>query len=203
MKTLAVFTAALMLAASGPAQAAPVPFQVSAFSFTPGAGYGVDASELGGTLLDVGFTTAPGLHNFVLNAPLDASTFTFGTITLQETGIINANETDDLGVLATLIFLDPFVGLRQLTAIGTATTGLIAGPDLDLTIDWAPLLVNFGNGGLFRLTMNSVNFRFSGQSQDVSTTVTLLRAPQMVAEPAPLALLGAALLAGALRRRRS
>lgn len=186
------------------AHAAPVAFSVSPVSFLPGAGYGVDANEVGGTLLDVSFTAAPGLQAFVLNAPGDSASFNFGSITLNEAGLINANETDSLGVLAVFLFAQPSAGAEAVTATGSAVTGLVGDLDIDLTIAWNPLDVAFGNGGLFRVTMDSVNFRFAGQTHDVDATIRLLSAPQPVNAPGTLALMGAALVAAAaaLGRRR-
>lgn len=185
---------ALTVVAVGGASAAPVSVSVSPFSFVPGAGYGVDGNEIGGTLLDVAFAVAPGFQNFVLNAPGNSAGFNFGSITLNESGLINANETDDLGVLARFLFQQPFAGLETVTASGTAVVGLVNDLDIDLTIAWNPLNVAFGNGGLLRITMDTLSFRFSGQSRDLSATVTLLNAPRDVPAPGTLALVGLALV---------
>lgn len=204
MKSL--FATALTVFGLSSAVAAPVSFSVSPISFVAGAGYGVDANEVGGTLLDVSFNAVPGFQGFVLNAPADSASLNFGSVTLNETGLINANETDDLGVLALFLFQQPFAGAQAVAASGTAVVGLVNDLDIDLTIAWNPLNVAFGNGGLFRITMDTLNFRLSGQTRDVTATVTLLNAPQPIPVPGTLvlALAGLALvnLVGVGRRGR-
>jgi len=194
--------AAGMMLAAPVAQAAPVDFQLSPVTFISGSGYGADASEAGGTLLGVSFSATVGAINFALNAVNDSFLFAFGSVTLDESGLINASETDNLGVAATFAFADPFAGLRNVIASGSATVGLVGDPAIDLTIDWNPVDVSFGNGGAFRIEMNTLNFDSSGQTRTQAARITLLAAPVPVPEPATLALVAAALGGLALSRRR-
>lgn len=189
----------------GAVQAAPVPFLVSPAAFTPGAGYGVDLFEGLGTLLDVEFAADAGFQSFSLAAAGDAHAFHFGRITLREPDFIRLAETDELDVAAHFLFLDPLFGVRTLTANGTARFGAIDDLRIDVAIDWAPILVAFGDGGLFSLNMDTQLFNQTGQTQDATATVRLLAAPLALPEPGSLALAGLALMAGALpaaRRRR-
>lgn len=187
-----------LIAAAGAASAAPIQFTVSPVSFTPSAGYGVDADESTGTLLDVGFAALTGVQNFTLNNVGDSFSFSFGTIVMNESGLIRSAETDDLSVTALFAFADPLAGLRAVAATGTATIGPVVDNQIDYTIDWAPRFVSFGDGGLFSITMDTNNFRQTGVTRTQSATITLLAVP----EPASLALVGAALLAGGVASRR-
>jgi hypothetical protein len=200
---------ALLVFSAAHAQAAAV--SVASFSFTPGSGYGVDASESSGSLLGVVFSnSAFSVQNFVLAGAGDSMSFDVATVQLTEPNAnsgINANETDNLGVAASLAFNGPFAGVVGLMATGVATTGAVSDAAADLTIDWAPVQLAFGAGGLLELALNDLTF--SGPATLTQTaTVTLLRAPEgatniaAVPEPGVLALFGAALAGLALTRRR-
>jgi hypothetical protein len=199
--SVAALVTCAALVFSAPAAADPVSFDVTPTAFTPDVGYGTGLGQL-----NVTFSVTSTQQLFALSNVGDASIFTFGTVTLVEPFFIGERELDHLNVSATFQFVDPLAGLQQVTAVGTAVYGLVndlGDPTaVDLTIDWAPLLVPFGDGGSFSIDMGDLSFTTGGQALTQQATVTLLSAPVQVPEPATLALVGIALVGiGAVRRR--
>jgi hypothetical protein len=178
-----VLPAALALAAVA-AQAAPVNVNVSSFGITPGSGYGVDADERTGTLLDVVFTNSFAAQSFSLDGAGAAYTFAVGSVQLRElnrhSGVLAA-ETDDLGVAASFTFTSPFGSVVEILATGTATPGPLSDSQADLTIDWNPVEVAFGLGGLLGVSLHDLLFNDIGTLAQ-QATISLLTAPQL---PAP------------------
>jgi len=83
---------------------------------------------------------------------------------------------------------------QNLAAVGTATTGSVADSHVDYTLTFAPVLVNFGNGGAFRIDLSDLSFVVAGPLE-LNGTVTLLAAPEAsqvtsspIPEPASLSL---------------
>lgn len=215
-KLLSSFSAAVMLAFSAGASAAPIPFTITAASFTPDSGYGVDASESPtGNLLDVRFSTAGFVtQNFALNAGGSFS-FTFGSINFNEPssgGGIDAGETDNLGISALLTFTAPTGMMQTITATGVATVGSVTDTQVDYVIDWSPIDALFGSGGSFRIELTDISFSDRG-TLNQGATITLLTVPEAdtpvnevpaneIPEPTSIILLGLGISCVTLARRR-
>ena len=197
-----------------PANAVPINFNITAGTFTPGTGYGVDASELPNdhpTLLDVIFSNgAFSLQNFNLNFVGDSHTFQFGTVNFAEpngngAAGINPGEQDNLGLTANFTFVNPLAGIQNVTAAGTAFVNQIDDVQTDYTLAWTPLIVNFGNTGQFQIDLTNLTFTDNG-TQNLDATITLLADDSNdqlpVPEPSSMLLLGSGLALTAIRRRR-
>jgi hypothetical protein len=213
-KVLSAVGAAAMLAFSSGASA--VPFTVTAVQFVPGPGYGLDRDETpNGNLLDVRFFNSIfTTQNFVLTAPGQSFTFNFGTIELAETeqggGIDGPQEMDDLQVSAKLTFTSPTVipATQTVNVIGNAVPGSISDSFVDYVIDWSPVLVSFGNGGQFKISLTDMSFSDQG-TQTQTVTITLLKLSDGLPsndidlpEPASTALLGLGIACVAFARRK-
>ena len=207
---LAIAGVALLIGSLASTAAHAVFFEITDASFSPGSGYGTDASETSSpTLLGVQFTTTVSLPlTFTLNTVGQSQTFTFGTVNLQEPnagGGILAAETDNLGVLANFTFTSPLGSTEAVSAVGTATAGSVSDSGVDYVLDWAPVLLDFGLGGQFRISLLDLSFSGAG-SQLQTGLITLLTLPRTVitvSEPVSVWLFGCGLvILGLLARRR-
>jgi hypothetical protein len=178
---------ALLAVAAAAAHAAPVTVSLSSFGFTVGSGYGVDASEKerdGATLLDVLFAGGAAPGSVMLQAAGDSVTLNLGTVTLREAsehgGILSA-EADNLGIAGSFSLLSPVNSPFLINTQGIATLGSVSDAEVDLKIQWQPVLVAFGNGGLLSILLNELSFT-SGGPLVQTATIALVNA---LTDPAP------------------
>ena len=137
------------------------PVSVSNFSFAPGSGYGVDANESSGTLLDVLFSSGFSAQSFTLGAVGDSRAVDLGSVAFRELNSqrgIRDNETDNLDVTASLTVTEPFSAMIQTLVTGSATAGSVSDVAIDFTIDCNPVQVAFGAGGLLEIALNDLSF---------------------------------------------
>ena len=197
------FSALFCLAASQVSLAAPVPFSITSGTWSNiGSGYGTGSDST----LDVTFVDTFSSTSFALNSVGNRWVFDIGFLRLNNEDSIGADETDNLDASWSFTFSDPLVSVQTLTATGVAFVGPTDDDAVDFTINWAPVFVDFGNGGRFKVEISGPLLRISTALTVVgAATFTLLALPSTTAVPEPGALaliaLGAVMLRSCRRKR--
>lgn len=188
MRTIAIIAALAIFSSGTSAQAGIMGFNVTS-SFSLGTGYGTDASEKSGTLLDVRYAGVTEVFDLSLTGT-SSHTYFFGTATMFEPNAhagITSNETDNLSVTGIFNFFSPTIGNDSFAAtVVGVSTGAVGDAATDYSVQFAAdsSTFDFGNGGKFQLTFpaQTISLASIGDTKQFSATITLL------AEPAELQL---------------
>ena len=181
--------------------AIPVSFEITDGSWTNiGSGYG-GGSE---STLDARFFGSLTGRNFALTNPGDIRRLDIGQLIFIEDDI-NVNETDNLDVSYVFKFTNPLIGSQTLSTTGLAIIGPTSDGAIDFSLVWAPLFVDFGNEGRFKIELSSSFFSIStGLSLSQVATFTLLDLPKSspVTEPPVIVLFSLGLIGLVYIRRK-
>ena len=210
-----ILTAATLVAAASSASA--IQFDLAPDSFSPGSGYSI-GGDPSLTQLGVDFFADTSLSRSFFLASGSSATFKFGTVTLNDSELVSGFarvgllEQDNLDVTANFSFTNPTSNPQVSDGTGLAVFGLInprralgftleGNNEIDFSITWAPELVDFGNGGQFKIVMDEISFTANGQMVDQTYHIEMVTAP--IPEPETYALMLAGLgLVGFMARRR-
>jgi len=231
----AAFTVAMVLPATASAVAITID---SGSSWSLGSGWAAGCTASGcdstHTQLNMNWTIDSGLAGYSttltnLNDTFEVN-FGAGTWSEEDNDLVLA-ETDDLGITGILKLSVPTLAdVMNVGVTGTATKASLSDSAIDLAVDFAPVIVNFGTTGQLTVDFSTPSWdcnpsqvcvmAISGngnvtpgaETQTVKARFTLTRLdqeeegppnpPASVPEPGVLLLMGAGLMGLGLARRR-
>ena len=89
-----------------------------------------------------------------------------------------SEETDLLGIEAYVTFRNPLELTQAVTATGTAATGSVSNNHLDYILVWNRVMVSFGVGGSFGISLSPLYFCDKYIPQTQTATITLQSLPE-------------------------
>lgn len=233
----AAFTVAMVLPATASAVAITID---SGSSWSLGSGWAAGCTASGcdstHTQLNMSWTIDSGLAGYSttltnLNDTFEVN-FGAGTWSEEDNTLVLA-ETDDLGITGILKLSVPTLAdVMNVGVIGTATKATLSDNAIDLTVDFAPVTIDFGTTGQLTVDFSTlswdcnpsalcviqttgpggINVTPGSETQIVKAKFTLTRLdqeeegppnpPASVPEPGVLLLMGAGLMGLGLARRR-
>jgi len=164
-----------------------------------GTGYGADFNEVQGLLLGVAIIPTLQSNGFDLVGVGSKQSFSLGAVDIVGESDIALGETDNLNVTLSIEMRSPFI--RTLTIFGeaVAVVGPVSDPEVDYSLTWNPVVVDFGDGTGIRFSIIGSTFSVCC-SQSMNAEVELVSTvPE--SSSSGLILLGLAGLATATRRR--
>lgn len=224
------------LLAVAPLAEAAISFSITAVELQKGGGYGADPDEKFGTLLDVQFDlkAASGDRNFDFSSP-DGYVFNLAELKLDEPNteggikieekknkdeekknrdkeMVRYDETDGLRLTWHIQIGGAFEGVVEVRTDPSVVIGPVNDSDADYTLDWSPVEIEFGSGGLLSISLTDLALD-AKKSVMQTATIELLRLPspptrqtpppsESVPEPGSVALLLGGLAGVVATRRR-